>query len=35
MVLGQDLFSMDPYEIHHIVPDAVVMRGKCVRGDLD
>lgn len=34
MVLDEDLFSMDPYRIHNVVPRAVVMRGKCVKGDL-
>ena len=34
MVLDEDLFSMDPYRIHNVVPSAVVMRGKCVKGDL-
>ena len=31
MVLNEDLFSIDPYKIHDIVPEAVVMRGKCVK----
>lgn len=34
MVLDEDLFSMDPYEIHSIVLRAVVISGMCVRGDL-
>ena len=34
MVLDEDLFDMDPYEIHNIVPRAVVMRGTCVKGNL-
>ena len=34
MVLSEDLFNMDPYEIHSIVPKAVVVRGTCVKGDL-
>ncbi len=34
MVLDEDLFNMDPYEIHDIVPRAVVMRGTCVKGNL-
>ena len=34
LVLSEDLFNMDPYEIHSIVPKAVVVRGRCVKGDL-
>ena len=34
VVLDEDLFNMDPYEIHNIVPKAVVVKGKTVRGDL-
>ena len=31
MVLNEDLFTMDPYRIHDIVPEAVFVRGKCVK----
>ena len=34
VVLDEDLFSMNPYEIHRIVPAAVVLEGKCVKGEL-
>lgn len=34
MVLDEDLFAMDPYEIHNIVSKAVVMRGACIKGNL-
>lgn len=33
MVLDEDLFNINPYEIHNIVPGTVVVRGKIVRGD--
>lgn len=34
VVLDEDLFSMNPYEIHRIVPAAVVLECKCVKGEL-
>ena len=34
MVLDEDLFEMDPYEIHNIMPKAVVVKGKTVKGNI-
>jgi len=35
VVLGEDLFETDPYAIHKIKPDAVVMEGAVIQGALD
>ncbi|MEG0722104.1 MAG: amidohydrolase [Lachnospiraceae bacterium] len=32
MILDQDIFSIDPYDIHKIKPEVVVVEGKIVRG---
>jgi len=32
VVLGEDLFEADPYAIHKIKPDAVVMEGLLIQG---
>ena len=34
VVLGEDLFAADPYTLHKILPDAVVMEGELIRGAL-
>lgn len=34
MVLEDNLFEMDPYEIHNIVPKTVVVKGNVVKGSL-
>ena len=34
VVLEENLFEMDPYEIHNIVPKTVVVRGNVVKGSL-
>lgn len=35
VVLDQNLFEVDPYTLHTIKPDAVIMEGKTIRGNLD
>jgi hypothetical protein len=34
VVLSEDLFAVDRYAIHRVRPDAVVMQGRVVRGQL-
>lgn len=34
MVLNENLFEIDPYEIHQIKPDSVVINGRAVKGKL-
>ena len=35
IVLDQDLFKVDRYEIHKVKPDAVILDGEVVHGSLD
>jgi predicted amidohydrolase YtcJ len=34
VVLDEDLFEMDPFDIHEIKPSAVVMEGELIHGDI-
>lgn len=34
VILGDNIFQIDPYEIHNIVPDAVIVEGEVVKGKL-
>ncbi len=35
VILGDDLFEMDPYRIHEVVPEAVIVRGNTVKGSIE
>ena len=35
VILTENLFETDPYAIHQIKPDAVVMAGELMQGNLD
>ena len=35
VILKEDLFETDPYAIHQIRPDAVVMEGALIQGNFD
>ena len=34
VILGDNLFEMDPYKIHEVIPEAVIVRGDTVKGSI-
>lgn len=35
VILDNNLFEMDPYEIHNVMPEAVIVNGQTVKGSID